>query len=450
MTVSNSDALGASVPGDQQQAELRFTPVQGRVNVQVMLGEEEISRLSLHDLPLLIDGQVLRMGGIGGVQTRPEHRKHGYAQQLLSGAVRYMKDNGYDVAMLFGIANFYHRFGFITTLIESKITIPTRLAENAGKASTDDSDRTLRAPRRIRPYDQARDLQAVLSIYSAKSGGQRGCLARQAEGWWGFRLGSVFGRGVDVKVLVEGEPDAEHVVGYFALDQTDEDVIVPEVEAVDGDGLKLILAHLAELAIERRLGQVTFFIHPESDMARLLRFFGADVSITYNFDRGSMARVINLESTLQKLSPVLGLRLASALGPREAGNARLVIAIWDANSARPDLAAATWSPAKAEAGAAAAAGLRPQAVLIQAASDGLKITGLAQDETREVLALREAAAGVPVLALPQELFTQLLFGYHPAADILSEPSVRVTPRLTPVIEALFPAGMPYMTRVDRF
>lgn len=448
--MSSSDELKPTGPVDQKRAKLRFTPQQGRVNVQVMLGEEEVSRLTLHDLPMLIDGRVLRTGGIGGVQTRPEHRKHGYARQMLAGTVQYMKDNGFDAAMLFGIANFYHRFGFITTLIDSKITIPTRFAENAGKADMDGASPPKKAPRRIRPYDPARDLPAVLSIYSAKSSGQRGRLARQAEGWWGFRLGSVFGRGVDVKVLVEGEPDAEHVVGYFALDQTDEDVIVPEVEAVDVAGLKLILAYLAELAVERRLGQVTFFIHPESDMARLLRFLGADVYVTYNFDRGSMARVINLESTLQKLSPVLGQRLTSALGTKDAGNARLLIAIWDANSARPDLAAATWSPAKAEAGAAAAAGLGLQAVLIQAASDGLKVTGLAEHEAREVLALREAAAGVPVLALPQELFTQLLFGYRPAADILSEPSVRVTPRLTPVIEALFPAGLPYMTRVDRF
>ncbi|MBE3576105.1 MAG: hypothetical protein IMX00_00165 [Limnochordales bacterium] len=128
-------------------------------------------------------------------------------------------------------------------------------------------------------------------------------------------------------------------------------MFVPEVEAVDGRGLRQILCCLAKLAIERRVGQVTFFIHPESDMALLLRFFGAEVTITYNFDRGSMARVINLASTLQKLSPVLQQCMTSALGS--------------------------------------------------------------------------------------------------AADMLSEPSVRVTPGLAPVIEALFPAGMPYVPRVNR-
>lgn len=361
------------------EAEVRFSNPEARqVLVQVLVPPDlqEASRLIIHDLPMMVEGTVLRMGGIGGVQTVPQLRRQGYARQLLSSAVQYMRENDYDVSVLFGIHNFYHRFGFVTSLIESRITVPTRLAENAAgsrinattsaevNATTDaGADATARAAvaapagvragappaasigtslLSIRPYDPERDLDAVLRLYAAKNAHRVGPLLRSPDRWWGFRLGSTWGRQTDVFVAVREKPNekengkGEELAGYFLLDRADEEVTVPEVEAVDVATLEAILAHLARLAVERRVDHLTFHIHPDADMARLLRFYGSEVTVTYSFDRGPMARIINLESTLRKLLPVLNRRLAQGA------------------SAAPGAAAA---PADAATGAAGAPGV---------------------------------------------------------------------------------------------
>ncbi|HHV54676.1 MAG TPA: GNAT family N-acetyltransferase [Firmicutes bacterium] len=324
------------------EAEVRFSNPEARqVLVQVLVPPDlqEASRLIIHDLPMMVEGTVLRMGGIGGVQTVPQLRRQGYARQMLSSAVQYMRENDYDVSVLFGIHNFYHRFGFVTSLIESRITVPTRLAENAAGSrinatasaevnTTTGAGADATALLSIRPYDPERDLDAVLRLYVAKNAHRVGPLLRSPDRWWGFRLGSTWGRQTDVFVAVREKPNekengkGEELVGYFLLDRADEEVTVPEVEAVDAATLEAILAHLARLAVERRVDHLTFHIHPDADMARLLRFYGSEVTVTYSFDRGPMARIINLESTLRKLLPVLNRRLAQGAAAPGAAAAR--------------------------------------------------------------------------------------------------------------------------------
>ena len=74
---------------------------------------EVASWLWVLDLPTRLLGQTVRMGGIGGVNTKESHRMKGYARRLLSDTVSYMTEQGYDVTMLFGIPDFYDKFGYI-------------------------------------------------------------------------------------------------------------------------------------------------------------------------------------------------------------------------------------------------------------------------------------------------------------------------------------------------
>jgi GNAT superfamily N-acetyltransferase len=51
---------------------------------------------------ILVGGQAVTVGGIGGVATHPDHRGQGYARQLLKTAADYMRQDGrYEFALLF-------------------------------------------------------------------------------------------------------------------------------------------------------------------------------------------------------------------------------------------------------------------------------------------------------------------------------------------------------------
>ena len=54
----------------------------------------------------------LWVAGIGDVATHLAHRKKGIARALMNEAVEFMEKEEFDISILFGIPNFYHRFGF--------------------------------------------------------------------------------------------------------------------------------------------------------------------------------------------------------------------------------------------------------------------------------------------------------------------------------------------------
>jgi predicted acetyltransferase len=68
------------------------------------------------DLPMRIGDAVIRMAGIGDVYTEREHRMKGYMRYLYEDTLTYMTEEGYDVSMLFGIPDFYTKFGYAVCL----------------------------------------------------------------------------------------------------------------------------------------------------------------------------------------------------------------------------------------------------------------------------------------------------------------------------------------------
>ena len=67
----------------------------------------------------------LKMGGLCWVTTTPRHRRMGVCRALMFDTINYMKNHNYHVSMLFGIPNFYHQFGFSTTLADYAVVLDT-------------------------------------------------------------------------------------------------------------------------------------------------------------------------------------------------------------------------------------------------------------------------------------------------------------------------------------
>ena len=54
------------------------------------------------------------------------------------------------------------------------------------------------------------------------------------------------------------------------------------------------------------------------------------------------------------------------------------------------------------------------------------------------------------IRLPQALLIQLLFGYRDVGDALFESGGSIDDDARPILDALFPAGQPYLWSNDRF
>ena len=74
--------------------------------------EEMVSQLGLREYQMRFGSAQLKMGGIDGVGTPEEHRNKGYSRRVMEHTIEYMNENEYDVSMLFGIPNFYYKFGY--------------------------------------------------------------------------------------------------------------------------------------------------------------------------------------------------------------------------------------------------------------------------------------------------------------------------------------------------
>ncbi|MBO0795040.1 MAG: GNAT family N-acetyltransferase, partial [Ktedonobacteraceae bacterium] len=79
----------------------------------VFLGGKLVGGCFIGSRLLRMGRALLPTGCIGGVVTHPEYRKRGVAAALMQDAIRYSQTQRLALLMLDGIADFYHRYGYI-------------------------------------------------------------------------------------------------------------------------------------------------------------------------------------------------------------------------------------------------------------------------------------------------------------------------------------------------
>ena len=188
-----------------------------------------VSSLGLIEYQMRFGSAHLKMGGIRAVGTREEHRNKGYSRRVMEATIAFMNENGFDVSMLFGIPNFYHKFGYATVIPE--IWIDFRREEAQATVST----------YQIRKVEME-DGPKILTFYAANNAERTGTQVRTETRWKKFNMasrphpyGSDFGvfvdpygeksltfgrygasdwdrRGTDLFVVLD---EGDEVIGYF-------------------------------------------------------------------------------------------------------------------------------------------------------------------------------------------------------------------------------------------
>lgn len=348
-----------------------------------------VSRLWVHDIPIRVGEALLRMGGIGGVETDEAYRGRGFARRLLEAANEYMRENGFDLGGLFGIPNFYERWGYAPALPEYRLTVTQRNLEGAQLRHF------------VANYTEQHQLE-VLRIYTDNNRDRFCSVVRQPERWKGFSMGAGWWVKADVKVFLN---ERGEVSGYLSLDDTVERTNVAEVGYATPSVFESMVAFLRERAKENGHEEITLHLPPDHLFAIYLRRYGCVATQQFLRSGEGMMRIICLESLMQKMQKELTRRLQTS--PLSAQSVTFAIVT--------DIGTVTI-----------------------AISNG------------QVSIVPNEVRNTPTVELPQERLTQLLTGYQTIDALCADPTVRCDERLLPWLRVLFPSAYPYIWWADRF
>ena len=284
------------------EPEIRFEQVEGprvrqckQYKLSLDVAGETVGRAEVNDLTMRLSGAWVRMGGIANVVVRSQHRGKGYASRLMREAVSYMERERYAVSILFGIPDFYHRFGYVPVTPEYKVSVAVRDVERL-TATT--------AVRPACPEDHAGLLDLYTRVNARRSGAVRRTRvfyeALDDEVWWGHPS----------RMLVTGE--AGHPTGYVLLEGDPAslsvlDVIVP-AEHVATAGVSLI-TWLGQEALARRRERLRLPLPPDEPLVTLLRGIGCKVETTYPANYGGMGRIVDLDALTTAIEPAIADRI---------------------------------------------------------------------------------------------------------------------------------------------
>ena len=77
---------------------------------------EVVSWLFIIDLEMRIGSAVVRTGIITRVGTEKAHRNRGFSRCVMNDALNYMREADFEMSSLFGIQNFYEKWGYARTI----------------------------------------------------------------------------------------------------------------------------------------------------------------------------------------------------------------------------------------------------------------------------------------------------------------------------------------------
>ena len=246
-----------------------------------------VSRVTVVDLPMRIGSSIIRVGGIAGVETPlRENRMKGYSATLLRDTMEYMTREGYDASALFGISDFYHRFGYTVYMAEPH---STRFTVGARCLPVVDTPYTLREA-------LPEDMKPITELYNDITYCRTASIYRNPDRFEGFTKGSQWFVPVKAYVIeLEGV-----FAGYFCVDDKPYRARLTEIGVTTPDCYPAVINFLAELAKREQTETVSLFIAPDDPFVYRMRRYGMTAEIDYPANGGSMMRIINKDSFLAK------------------------------------------------------------------------------------------------------------------------------------------------------
>jgi GNAT superfamily N-acetyltransferase len=105
--------------------------VPGRTKAELFVDGTCVSWLTVVPFTIRVGRATLRMDGIGGVGTHRAHRHKGYSRRVIEATIGRMARLGAAVSMLYGIPDFYPKFGYATAGAEHTLYLRSLWSKRA-------------------------------------------------------------------------------------------------------------------------------------------------------------------------------------------------------------------------------------------------------------------------------------------------------------------------------
>ena len=248
------------------------------------------SVVQVFDRPMRIGNCVVRMGAVGSVGTDPIHRRTGYSAEVVRDSIQYMRAAGYDLSMLStGIQSHYAKAGWVVyPTYNTEVTLPSTL----GKLPSDVT---------IEQYEPNRDLLELIPIFDQFNTSRTGTFLKNERYW----LNRPTWRPYDPSLYWIAK-QGEKTVAYLLTERwkVGEFGYLPDAQ----DAMYALFCHFFQCAEAVGVQQIDAPVPSES--RKIFETMGC--AVRRREQTNIMARIINLESLLTKIKPLLESRLRAS------------------------------------------------------------------------------------------------------------------------------------------
>ncbi|HOJ34143.1 MAG TPA: GNAT family N-acetyltransferase [Candidatus Hydrogenedentes bacterium] len=275
--VQEPTALDWLYQGSQRYPNFR------REHTRILTVNGEIaSALRLTTDAILMGESRLKMGGLGWVSTLEKYRGKGFCSALVRDTMDYMRSNNYHVSMLFGIPEFYERFGYCTCLVDYLVEMDT------AEALTFDSPFSLRLA-------CAHDIPAISKIHNATNAAIPCSILRTTA-----HFKNRWDRWRDWYCLADCHGKVE---GYFIAHKHGTVLEVDDVGIAEPIFCAAVVGAVARIASEQGAAAIQFYVPPQHVLARYLLQFRSRHEMRIERNAGGMLTFVNVLETFENLIP---------------------------------------------------------------------------------------------------------------------------------------------------
>ncbi|MDE2999994.1 MAG: GNAT family N-acetyltransferase [Gemmatimonadota bacterium] len=249
-----------------------------------------VSLVQIFRRPIHIGKFVLQMGGIGSVYTLPAYRHKRYSSQLMKVGVAYMKEAGYDISFLTTrIPSHYAKEGWVVyPTFSMRLDLPSDGFKAPNESHVD-----------CGPFNE--DSNGIIAIYSQFNSLRSGTVVRNSAYWYN----QIEYLGDEPALYWKARRNGELAAYLRSVDWN-----VVEVGFSQGQDRELVNLLKHVFAHARAEGVKTIDALVPLNFQGLFEGVGCKVSRSESCSM--MVRIINFESLLRKIIPLLRLRLVES------------------------------------------------------------------------------------------------------------------------------------------
>ena len=250
------------------------------------------SAMAVIPYDMLINGKTMKMGGIGGVVTRPESRGLGLVRKIFDAAFPAMLEKGQTFSYLYPFNyNYYRNFGYELCHAYNNISIP--IEQMRGYAY----------PKNIAPYEPGDDVTPYAEIYETFTRDRNLAIVRDSDAWKSMLTRDPY-KNLDFTYLnrdANGNADAYVLYHAQHVDDGDNRIKVKELCWRTTEGLHSIFGFFAKLSAE--LSYVDWDAPCDVNVQTL---FPDAYDISWHRNSGGMNRILDVAAGLSTLRAPLG------------------------------------------------------------------------------------------------------------------------------------------------